>query len=74
MSPRPPAGYFTKRLAEAWLREVLDQPRARPIEIVNRQHGMRSSDAHPRILPRLGDTPDSGPLSAAPVIGPDLRP
>ncbi|MGH2873251.1 MAG: tyrosine-type recombinase/integrase [Solirubrobacteraceae bacterium] len=24
---RPPAGYFTKRLAEAWLREVLDQAR-----------------------------------------------
>jgi integrase len=24
---RPPAGYFTKRLAEAWLREVLDEAR-----------------------------------------------
>jgi integrase len=24
---RPPAGYFTKRLAEAWLREVLDEGR-----------------------------------------------
>ena len=24
---RPPAGYFTKRLAEAWLRSVLDQAR-----------------------------------------------
>ena len=24
---RPPAGYFTKRLAEAWLRDVLDQAR-----------------------------------------------
>ncbi|HEY1508535.1 MAG TPA: hypothetical protein VGF93_06010, partial [Solirubrobacteraceae bacterium] len=24
---RPPAGYFTKRRAEAWLREVLDQAR-----------------------------------------------
>lgn len=30
---RPPAGYFTKRSAEAWLAEVLDstwQPRRRP--------------------------------------------
>ena len=25
---RPPAGYFTKRTAEAWLRDVLDQARA----------------------------------------------
>jgi integrase len=24
---RPPAGYFTKRLAEAWLREILDEAR-----------------------------------------------
>jgi integrase len=24
---RPPAGYFTKRTAEAWLRDVLDQAR-----------------------------------------------
>jgi integrase len=24
---RPPAGYFTKRLAEAWLRDTLDQAR-----------------------------------------------
>ena len=24
---RPPAGYFTKRLAEDWLRELLDQAR-----------------------------------------------
>jgi len=24
---RPPAGYFTKRLAEAWLRAVLDEAR-----------------------------------------------
>ena len=24
---RPPAGYVTKRLAEAWLRDVLDQAR-----------------------------------------------
>src|SRR6202035_2807596 len=24
---RPPAGYFTKRLAEAWLRSVLDEAR-----------------------------------------------
>ncbi|MDQ2894598.1 MAG: hypothetical protein M3Y09_02970 [Actinomycetota bacterium] len=24
---RPPAGYFTKRLAEAWLREILDVAR-----------------------------------------------
>ncbi len=24
---RPPAGYFTKRLAEAWLRDALDQAR-----------------------------------------------
>ena len=26
---RPPRGYFTKRTAEAWLRDVLDQARAR---------------------------------------------
>jgi integrase len=24
---RPPAGYFTKRIAEAWLRKVLDDAR-----------------------------------------------
>jgi hypothetical protein len=25
--PRPPAGYFTKRLAEDWLREVIHEAR-----------------------------------------------
>ncbi len=36
---RPPAGYFTKRTAEAWLREVLDQARRGSLP------GMRSNHA-----------------------------
>ena len=51
---RPPAGYFTKRLAEAWLREVLDEARRGVLPGMHRT-GVTFADAAAEYLRYIED-------------------